>query len=180
MTFIIDVFLQIVLSVLIPLWIIRSVYLKSGNIRKIIILPFFLLDWLMRAFTAVLFFGTMSSFLEWVCDACVFVLPFVAMGLANKVCAAAERNQSEKNSVEITSNLIDAENAKEQVAKEPETKITKEVVQEAKQPPVTEENCGNARLDEKLFCRKCGTQLLLDSVFCNKCGTRVETYIETK
>ena len=86
MTFIIDIFLQVVLSVIIPLCIIKSVYCKSGKIRQIIILPFFLLDWLLRAFTAVLFLGTMSNFSEWLCDTCVFVLPFVAMSLVKKVC----------------------------------------------------------------------------------------------
>ena len=86
MTFIIDIFLQIVVSVVIPLRIIKAVYKKTGKVRGIIILPFFLLDWLMRSFTAILFFNTMNGFLEWICDLSVFILPIIALFSVGKVC----------------------------------------------------------------------------------------------
>ena len=102
MTFLIDVILQVIVSVVVPLSIIKAVYAKTGKIRKIIILPFFILDWLMRAFTAVLFFGTMNNFFEWLCDACVFVLPIVATCLSNRVCSDVEVAQDTK---ETTTNM---------------------------------------------------------------------------
>lgn len=86
MTFFVDIFLQIVVSVVIPLRIIKAVYKKTGKVRGIIILPFFLLDWLMRSFTAILFLNTMSGFLEWICDLSVFILPIIALFSVGKVC----------------------------------------------------------------------------------------------
>ena len=63
---------------------------------------------------------------------------------ATGICADAERTQCEKNSTETTSSLINVERAMKQVVKEAETVTTKEVVQEATQLPITEENCESA------------------------------------
>ena len=96
MTFFVDIFLQIVVSVVIPLRIIKAVYKKTGKVRGIIILPFFLLDGLMRSFTAILFLNTMNGFLEWICDLSVFILPIIALFSVGKVCEKADADAKDQ------------------------------------------------------------------------------------
>lgn len=85
MTFIIDIILQVIVAIIVPLLIIKKIYTKTGHVRKIIILPFFLLNWVLQAFLAVLFWGTMNSTFVWLCDLCVFALPIVSVCIANRI-----------------------------------------------------------------------------------------------
>lgn len=116
MTFLVDIILQVVISIVIPLYIIKYVYAKTGKIRKIIILPFFLLDWLIRAYTAVLFYGTMSNFFEWICDTCVFVLPIVAICLVNRIFSNGRTAQDSKETAADMSNKIVPQKVKEPIS----------------------------------------------------------------
>ncbi len=84
--FIITLLLQVLVVVLIPGVIINLIYRKSKKVRTIIILPFFILNWLLQAYLMVLFYERMSKTEIWICDLCVFVLPVVSFFLSKRIC----------------------------------------------------------------------------------------------
>lgn len=88
MTFIITLLLLALVTMGIPLFIIRKVYEKKQVVRRIIILPFFFLGWLLQAFLAVVFYDTMSYTCMTICDWSVVVMPIIATCIAYPVCGA--------------------------------------------------------------------------------------------
>lgn len=148
-----NIILEILLVIIIPIKIIKNVCAKRGKIKRIIILPFFILNWFLQAFLDVLFFkmfyrtlmyDAFAGFLSWLCDFCVFLLPVIACFIARFSCS------------DIKPGKVDVGAKDYQVVERVEN-----TVDDVK-------NC-----DKQLFCRKCGCELLGNSRFCRKCGIEV-------
>lgn len=87
----INIFLQIIITIVIPLLIIGKIYKKRGMVKRIVIFPFFILNWGLRAWWGVYFYHEeVGDPLSWFCDLCVFVLPMIAGTIAPKLCNKIE------------------------------------------------------------------------------------------
>ncbi len=154
--------IQLIVAYVTPFLIIESLYNKKGKVYSIIIVPFFLLNWILQAMFfipglysdepslqyAKIYFGedvgaTISSILLWINDVCVFLFPVLCDISARKL-AKSEKDENEEND---------------------ELKIEKE-------DSVNSDNINNKKTQPK-FCRACGCDIKENSNYCRKCGQKI-------
>lgn len=115
----INIFLQIIITIVIPLLIIGKIYKKSGMVKRIVIFPFFILNWGLRAWWAVYFYHEeVGDPLSWFCDLCVFVLPMIAGAIAPKLCNKIEVLKEGKKYFEEQQTNLKSKEKKIPLAKE--------------------------------------------------------------
>lgn len=162
MMIIINMCIQLIVAYVTPFLIIESLYNKKGKVYSIIIVPFFLLNWILQALVFIPALYVLDSGLQyanvlwktdtgamidrillWINDFCVFLFPVICDITARRL-SKDEEKENEKNdeqNIETEDNII-------------------------------LDDMNNKKLQPQ-FCRVCGHDIKENSNYCRKCGQKI-------